>query len=235
MNPTPPPPNPRHAVQARRPPRQLLVLAPPLPCLIILKLEPGLSQLLVLPLLLKLGDDDCVPARSSTSQGSTQAPIRCTARARHPPARSLRPCSPPAATAVAAPAMAMAMLLRTRQWRCCNCCATLLQRMAEPATNGKRPPTQPPPMAHAPLLQAHQARPKVPTSSSSDGPPSSAGAAATMVWWSTAKDGRGGAATCGCPHRYTRLVSVLLCGVGVCYEGRRPLLRRAAARQHMLQ
>jgi hypothetical protein len=139
MNPTPPPPNPRHAVQARRPPRQLLVLAPPLPCLIILKLEPGLSQLLVLPLLLKLGDDDCIPARSSTSQGSTQAPSRCTARARHPPARSLRPCSPHAATAVAAPAMAMAMLLRTRQWRCCNCCATLLQRMAGPATNGIAP------------------------------------------------------------------------------------------------
>jgi hypothetical protein len=33
-------------------------------------------------------------ARSSTSQGSTQAPSRRTARPRHPPARSLRPCSP---------------------------------------------------------------------------------------------------------------------------------------------
>jgi hypothetical protein len=46
------------------------------------------TRLLVLPPLLELGDDNRVPVRSSTSQGSTQAPGRWTARARPHWARS---------------------------------------------------------------------------------------------------------------------------------------------------
>jgi hypothetical protein len=85
-------PEQRLAPKIRTLPRRHLILTTPCKlddCLVYGNHQPrrdhgcssssSTTRLLVLPPLLELGDDNHVPVRSSTSQGSTQAPGRWTA------------------------------------------------------------------------------------------------------------------------------------------------------------